>query len=98
MSHCHRPVFTTSVAAELTGVHPQTLRTYERKGLVRPARSPGGTRRYSRQDVARIQHINELTDAGVNLAGVERILDLEDQLAVGLDGDRQPATEGAGVA
>src|SRR5581483_3966239 len=98
MSHCHRPVFTTSVAAELTGVHPQTLRTYERKGLVHPARSPGGTRRYSRQDVARVQRINELTDAGVNLAGVERILDLEEQLGAGIDGIERPATDGAGVA
>lgn len=80
MSHCHRPVFTMSVAAELTGVHPQTLRTYERKGLVHPARSAGGIRRYSRRDLARIQRIVELTAAGVNLAGVERILDLEDQL------------------
>ena len=69
-----------SVVAELTGVHPQTLRTYERKGLVYPARSPGGTRRYSRRDVARLQRITELTGAGVNLAGVARILDLEEQL------------------
>lgn len=80
MSHCHRPVYTTSVAAELTGVHPQTLRTYERKGLLHPARSPGGTRRYSQRDVARVRRITELTGEGVNLAGVERILDLEDQL------------------
>ena len=80
MSHCHRPLYTTSVAAELTGVHPQTLRTYERKGLVHPARSPGGTRRYSRRDVARVRRITELTGEGVNLAGVERILDLEDRL------------------
>ena len=80
MSHCHRPLFTMSVAAELTGVHPQTLRTYERKGLVHPARSPGGVRRYSRRDLARIQRITELTAAGVNLAGVERILDLEERL------------------
>lgn len=80
MSHCHRPLYTTSVAAELTGVHPQTLRTYEREGLVHPAQSPGGTRRYSNQDVARVQRITELTGEGVNLAGVDRILDLEDQL------------------
>jgi MerR family transcriptional regulator/heat shock protein HspR len=80
MSHHHRPLFTMSVAAELTGVHPQTLRTYERKGLVRPARSRGGARRFSRQDVARVQRISELTAAGVNLAGVERILNLEERL------------------
>jgi MerR family transcriptional regulator, heat shock protein HspR len=80
MSHCHRPLFTMSVAAELTGVHPQTLRTYERKGLVHPARSRGGARRYSQRDLARIRRITELTAAGVNLAGVERILDLEERL------------------
>ena len=80
MSHYHRPLFTMSVAAELIGVHPQTLRTYERKGLVNPARSPGGARRYSRRDLARVRRITELTAAGVNLAGVERILDLEERL------------------
>ena len=77
-----------SVAAELTGVHPQTLRTYERKGLVHPARSRGGARRYSRQDVARVQRITELTAAGVNLAGVERILDLEERLRAPGPADR----------
>jgi MerR family transcriptional regulator/heat shock protein HspR len=95
MSHCHRPLFTTSVAAELTGVHPQTLRLYERKGLVHPARSPGGTRRYSRRDVARIQRITELTGAGVNLAGVERILDLEARLGSALDPAHPPVAADA---
>lgn len=74
-------VYIISVAAELAGVHPQTLRTYERKGLIRPARTSGGTRRYSERDVARVRLIQELTQGeGVNLAGVLRILDLQDRL------------------
>jgi MerR family transcriptional regulator/heat shock protein HspR len=85
MSHHHRLLFTMSVAAELTGVQPQTLRTYERKGLVHPARSRGGARRYSRQDVARVQRITELTAAGINLAGVIRLGELFEQgLGVGI--------------
>ncbi|HWB72238.1 MAG TPA: helix-turn-helix transcriptional regulator [Egibacteraceae bacterium] len=74
-------VYIISVAAELAGVHPQTLRTYERKGLIRPARTSGGTRRYSDRDVERVRLIQELTQGdGVNLAGVMRILDLQDRL------------------
>lgn len=74
-------VYTISVAAELAGVHPQTLRTYERKGLLRPARTSGGTRRYSERDVERVRLIQELTQGeGVNLAGVLRILDLQDRV------------------
>ena len=74
-------VYIISVAAELAGVHPQTLRTYERKGLIQPARTAGGTRRYSERDVARVRLIQELTQGeGVNLAGVLRILDLQDRL------------------
>ncbi len=74
-------VYVISVAAELAGVHPQTLRTYERKGLLRPARTSGGTRRYSERDVQRVLLIQELTQGeGVNLAGVERILELQDRL------------------
>jgi MerR family transcriptional regulator/heat shock protein HspR len=74
-------VYIISVAAELAGVHPQTLRTYERKGLLTPKRTSGGTRRYSERDVARVQLIQELTQAeGVNLAGVLRILELEDEV------------------
>jgi MerR family transcriptional regulator/heat shock protein HspR len=72
-----RAVYIISVAAELAGVHPQTLRIYERKGLVRPARTAGNTRRYSESDIERLLTIQELTQAGVNLAGVERILDLQ---------------------
>lgn len=74
-------VYIISVAAELAGVHPQTLRTYERKGLIKPARTTGGTRRYSVRDVERVRLIQELTQGdGVNLAGVLRILDLTERL------------------
>ena len=74
-------VYTISVAAELAGVHPQTLRTYERKGLIKPARTAGGTRRYSARDVERVRLIQELTRGeGINLAGVLRILDLTERL------------------
>ena len=76
-----RAVYIISVAAELAGVHPQTLRTYERKGLLKPARTSGGTRRYSARDVARVQLIQELTQGeGVNLAGVLRILEMQDEI------------------
>ena len=75
-----RPVYMISVAAELAGVHPQTLRAYEQKGLVTPKRTSGNTRRYSRADIEKLMLINELTDEGINLAGVIRILDLQDRL------------------
>jgi MerR family transcriptional regulator/heat shock protein HspR len=76
-----RPIYMISVAAELVGVHPQTLRQYEDKGLVRPKRTPGGTRLYSEADVARLQIIQRLTtEVGLNLAGVELVLRLEDEL------------------
>ena len=71
-----RAVFIISVAAELAGVHPQTLRIYERKGLVRPHRTSGNTRRYSQADIDRLHSIQELTDAGVNLAGVKQIMEM----------------------
>jgi MerR family transcriptional regulator/heat shock protein HspR len=74
-------VYVISVAAELTGVHPQTLRIYERKGLVDPARTGGGSRRYSEEDLAQLRRIQELTAAGCNLEGVRRILDLEAEVA-----------------
>lgn len=76
-----RPLFMISVAAELTGVHPQTLRAYEAKGLVVPKRTAGNTRMYSRADIDRLGLIGQLTDEGINLAGVIRILDLEERLA-----------------
>ena len=72
-----RPLYMISVAAELAGVHPQTLRIYEQKGLVSPQRTRGNTRMYSQADIERLQLINELTDEGINLAGVIRILDLD---------------------
>jgi MerR family transcriptional regulator, heat shock protein HspR len=74
-------VFVISVAAELAGVHPQTLRIYERKGLLEPARTGGGNRRYSEGDLDRLRRIHDLTTAGMNLAGVKRILELEEELA-----------------
>ena len=73
----HRAVYVISVAAELAGLHPQTLRIYERKGLVDPARTGGGSRRYSDADLAQLHRIQALTDEGLNLAGVKRVLDLE---------------------
>lgn len=72
-----RAVHVISVAAELSGMHPQTLRIYERKGLVSPARTGGGNRRYSDEDVALLRRIAELTSEGMNLVGVKRILELE---------------------
>jgi MerR family transcriptional regulator/heat shock protein HspR len=79
--HDTRAIYIISVAAELAGVHPQTLRIYERKGLIAPARTSGRSRRYSEHDIALLRRIQDLTNAGVNLAGVERILDLEAELA-----------------
>lgn len=73
-------VFVISVAAELAGVHPQTLRIYERKGLVDPARTGGGSRRYSEADIQRLRRIQELTNEGLNLAGVKRVMALEDEV------------------
>ena len=75
-----RPLFMISVAAELAGMHPQTLRLYERRGLVRPQRTAGKTRRYSQHDVERLRRIQQLTELGLNLAGVERVLAMEAQL------------------
>ncbi len=76
-----RALYVISVAAELAGVHPQTLRIYERKGLVNPARTGGGSRRYSEADLERLRRILELTEEGLNLAGVKRVLQLERELA-----------------
>lgn len=79
--HKTRAVYVISVAAELAGVHPQTLRIYERKGLVDPARTSGGSRRYSDADIEMLQRISDLTDEGLNLAGVKRVLALEAEVA-----------------
>jgi MerR family transcriptional regulator, heat shock protein HspR len=76
-----RPRYMISVAAELVGMHPQTLRMYESRGLVRPARTPGGTRLYSELDVERLRLIQRLTtELGLNLAGVDHVIRLEDEL------------------
>lgn len=72
-----RAVYVISVAAELAGLHPQTLRIYERKGLLDPARTGGGSRRYSDADIEQLRRIQELTAEGLNLAGVQRVLELE---------------------
>jgi MerR family transcriptional regulator/heat shock protein HspR len=76
-----RAVYVISVAAELAGVHPQTLRVYERKGLLDPSRTSGGSRRFSERDLARLRRIQELTTAGLNLEGVRQVLALEAELA-----------------
>jgi MerR family transcriptional regulator/heat shock protein HspR len=77
-----RGVFMISVAAELAAMHPQTLRMYEARGLIEPKRSPKGTRLYSQEDVERLRRIQEMTtELGMNLAGVERVFELEDKLA-----------------
>lgn len=77
----HRAVYIISVAAELTGVHPQTLRVYERKGLVAPARTGGMSRRYSDADLEQIRRVQQLTNEGLNLAGVARVIELEAEVA-----------------
>lgn len=76
-----RGVYVISVAAELAGVHPQTLRIYERRGLLDPARTGGGSRRYSQRDIDRLRRIHALTEAGLNLAGVKAVMELEDEVA-----------------
>ncbi len=76
-----RAVYVISVAAELAGMHPQTLRIYERRGLVNPARTQGGNRRYSDADISLLRRISELTDAGLNLEGIRRVMALEDDNA-----------------
>lgn len=80
MANRKRAVYVISVAAELAGVHPQTLRIYERRGLINPYRTPGGTRRYSQEDIDRLELIQELTDQGLNLEGVKRVLDLRERI------------------
>lgn len=76
-----RALYIISVAAELAGVHAQTLRIYERKGLIEPARTQGGSRRYSDRDITLLRRIQELTNEGVSLVGVRKVLELEDELA-----------------
>src|SRR5262245_21676109 len=98
-----RGVYGISVAAELSGIKEQSLRLYEREGLLTPARSKGGTRRYSADNLARLLRIRELVDAGVNPAGIERILGLEDRNTTlegdnAALGDRNVALEGENAA
>jgi MerR family transcriptional regulator/heat shock protein HspR len=76
------PVFVISVAAQLSGMHPQTLRTYDRLGLVNPDRTPGGGRRYSARDIVLLREIARLSAEGVNLAGIKRIIELTHQTEV----------------
>lgn len=76
----NRPVYMIGVAAELAGIHPQTLRSYEQRGLVNPQRTSGNTRMYSQADIERLELITELTNEGINVAGVIRILDLQGRL------------------
>lgn len=96
MSDREEAVYIISVAAELAGIHPQTLRIYERRGLIEPYRTPGGTRRYSDADLARLEQIQTLTQAGINLEGVKRIMEMEmaiDKLQSQLDVARQRLAE-----
>jgi MerR family transcriptional regulator/heat shock protein HspR len=76
----NQALFVISVAAELAGVHPQTLRIYERRGLIMPYRTPGGTRRYSQEDLNRLALIQELTEQGLNLEGVKKVLELRERV------------------
>jgi MerR family transcriptional regulator/heat shock protein HspR len=95
-----RAVYVISVAAELTGVHPQTLRVYERKGLLDPSRTEGGSRRFSEEDLDRLRHIQALTTAGLNLEGVRRVMELEaevDRLQTELEVTRAQAREAVAV-
>jgi len=77
----NQAVYVISVAAELTGMHPQTLRMYERKGLLDPSRTSGGSRRFSERDLERLRHIQELTGTGLNLEGVRWVLQLEAEVS-----------------
>src|SRR5579872_5131883 len=91
-----RAVYVISVAAELAGMHPQTLRVYERRGLVDPSRTGGGSRRYSQRDIERLRRIQDLTTAGLNLEGVRQVLALEaelEQLRSELDRVRREARD-----
>jgi MerR family transcriptional regulator/heat shock protein HspR len=98
------PVFVISVAAELSGMHPQTLRGYDRMGIVSPGRTTGGGRRYSQRDIELLRTVAELTSSGIGIEGVRRILDLEQQVAtlharvVELEADLLGALEAAEVA
>lgn len=89
MSRRREAVFVISVAARLSGMHPQTLRIYERRGLVSPYRTEGGTRRYSQEDIDRLLLISELTSAGLNLEGVKMVMELQNEISVMQDEERR---------
>lgn len=92
-------VYVISVAAELAGMHPQTLRIYERRGLVQPARTQGGNRRYSDVDIARLLRISELASEGMNLEGIRRVMALEQEVErLGAENDRLRALAASAVA
>src|SRR5712691_4559593 len=93
MNENERALYIISVAAELAGVHPQTLRIYERKGLIEPSRTEGRSRRYSDRDIALLQRIQELTNEGVSLAGVRRVLELEAEIEQARDELRRAVQE-----
>lgn len=80
MEREHHAVYVISVAAELAGMHPQTLRIYERRGLLRPSRTSGGNRRYSEADIQRLLRIADLTAAGMNIEGIRQVMELEEQV------------------
>jgi len=95
-----RAVYVISVAAELAGVHPQTLRVYERRGLLDPTRTSGGSRRFSERDLDRLRQIQRLTNEGLNLEGVRRVLELQaevDRLRAELEATRNAAREAVAV-
>ena len=93
MSRHHHAVYVISVAAELAGMHPQTLRIYERRGLLTPARTTGGNRRYSDADIARLLRITELAPTGMNLEGIRHAMALEDEV-VRLRGEVEQLRQG----
>ena len=93
MNFEERAVFMIGIAAELAGMHPQTLRMYERRGLVSPSRTRGGTRLYSQRDVERLRRIQEMSETGLNLTGIERVLELERSLERALQRIHQLETE-----
>ena len=97
----HQAVYVISVAAELAGMHPQTLRIYERRGLVQPARTQGGNRRYSDADIERLQRISDLAEQGMNLEGIRRVMELEAEnarLRADLDHARKVAEHATAAA
>jgi MerR family transcriptional regulator/heat shock protein HspR len=94
----HTAMYVISVAAELAGVHPQTLRIYERRGLVSPGRTSGGNRRYSEADIARLRRVAELAAQGMNLEGIRHVMNLEDEIAALRNAVRELTAQLGGAA